>query len=145
MEYEIWTDGGYNISKGIGAYAFIVLQGNKEVYRYAERVERSTNNRCELMAIINAIKFLPYGSSATVYTDSTYCIGVLDGSFRRKKNLDLMEEWDNTVTGKFLNIGFEWVKGHSGYKYNEMCDSMCNEAAGVDLNGWWVERNIQEK
>ena len=133
-EYEIWTDGGYSISNGVGAYAFLVLQGDEEVYRHAEPGERSTNNRCELLAIINALKFLPFGSSATVYTDSTYCIGVLTGQYRRRKNTDILEEWDRIVISKFLTVEFEWVKAHSGNRYNEICDEMCNEAAGCDLN-----------
>lgn len=140
-EYKIWTDGGYNISRGVGAYAYVILEGNEEISRYAEKVTRSTNNRCELLAIINAIKLLPYSSSVTVFTDSTYCIGVLTGQYRRKKNLDLMEEWDRIITSNFLNIEFEWVKGHSGNKYNEICDEMCNEAAGCDLNDFNLHWN----
>lgn len=139
--FKIWTDGGYNISKGIGAYAFIILEGMEEICRNAERVTRSTNNRCELLAIINAIKLLPYSSSATVFTDSTYCIGVLTGQYRRKKNTDILDEWDIIVASKGLNIEFEWVKGHSGNKYNEICDEMCNEAAGCDLNDFNLHWN----
>ena len=135
-EYEIWTDGGYSISEGVGAYAFIVLQGNEEVYRHAERIEKSTNNRCELLAIINAVRLLPDHCSATIYTDSQYCIGVLTGQYRRKKNTDILDEWDIIVASKSLNIEFEWVKGHSGNKYNELCDELCNEAAGCDLNDY---------
>ena len=135
-EYEIWTDGGYSISNGVGAYAFLVLQGNEEVYRHAEKVERSTNNRCELLAIINAVRLLPDHCSATIYTDSQYCIGVLTGQYRRKKNTDILDEWDIIVESKSLNIEFEWVKGHSGNKYNELCDELCNEAAGCYLNDY---------
>lgn len=140
-EYRIWTDGGYNISRGIGAYAYVILEGNEEISRYAERVERSTNNRCELLAIINAVRLLPDHCSATIYTDSQYCIGVLTGQYRRKKNTDILDEWDIIVASKGLNIEFEWVKGHSGNKYNELCDEMCNEAAGCDLNDFNLHWN----
>lgn len=140
-EYEIWTDGGYSISNGVGAYAFLVLQGDEEVYRHAEKVERSTNNRCELLAIINAVRLLPDHCSATIYTDSQYCIGVLTGQYRRRKNTDILDEWDIIVASKSLNIEFEWVKGHSGNKYNELCDELCNEAAGCDLNDYLLHFN----
>ena len=140
-EYEIWTDGGYSISNGVGAYAFLVLHGDEEVYRHAEKVERSTNNRCELLAIINAVRLLPDHSSVTIYTDSQYSIGVLTGQFRRKKNTDLLDEWDIIVASKGLSIEFEWVKGHSGNKYNELCDEMCNEAAGCELNDYLLYFN----
>lgn len=133
-ELNIWTDGGYCISKGVGAYAYIILDGRKEVMRHAERVVHSTNNRCELMAIIEAVRKLPYGSVVCVNTDSQYCIGVLSGEYKRKKNVDLLGEWDALLRDKGLSVSFNWVKGHSGLRYNEMCDSMCNEAAGCNLN-----------
>ena len=134
--YKIYTDGGYSLSKGIGAYAFIILEGMEEICRNAERIEKSTNNRCELLAIINAVRLLPDHCSATIYTDSQYCIGVLTGQYRRKKNTDILDEWDIIVASKNLNIEFEWVKGHSGNKYNELCDELCNEAAECDLNDY---------
>ena len=108
----------------------------EEICRNAERIEKSTNNRCELLAIINAVRLLPDHCSATIYTDSQYCIGVLTGQYRRKKNNDILDEWDIIVASKSLNIEFEWVKGHSGNKYNELCDELCNEAAGCDLNDY---------
>ena len=134
--YKIFTDGGYSISKGVGAYAYIILEGGEEICKNAERVERSTNNRCELIAIINAVRLLRDHSSVTIYTDSQHCIGVLTGQYRRKKNTDLLDEWDIIVASKGLSIEFEWVKGHSGNKYNELCDEMCNEAAGCELNDY---------
>ena len=58
----------------------------------------------------------------------------MTGQYRRKKNTDILEEWDRIVISKFLTVEFEWVKAHSGNRYNEICDEMCNEAAGCDLN-----------
>ena len=31
-------------------------------------------------------------------------------------------------------VEYNWVRGHSGNEWNEVCDALCNEAAGVDLN-----------
>ena len=138
--FKIFTDGGYSISKGIGAYAFIILEGEEEICRYAKMVARSTNNRCELLAIVNAVMLVPDHSSVIIYTDSQYCIGVLTGKYRRKKNTDLLDKWDIIVTSKKMNIEFKWVRGHSGDKYNEECDAMCKEAE-INLEGWWSDLN----
>lgn len=132
-EFKIWTDGGYNISKGVGAYAYVILEGNDEICRYAEKVIRSTNNRCELLAIFFALKSLPVDCKAVVHTDSRYCIGVLEGSFRRNKNLDILDMYDKMIMEKGLKVKFKWVRGHSGDRYNELCDSMCQQAAECEL------------
>ena len=133
-EYNIWTDGGYNISRGVGACAYVVLEGEQEISRYAEKMERSTNNRCELMAIYLALKSLPVDSGVVVHTDSRYCIGVLSGDYRRNKNLDILEMYDSMVKDKGLDVRFRWVKGHSGDRYNELCDSLCQQAAECELD-----------
>lgn len=33
-----------------------------------------------------------------------------------------------------LIVECQWVRGHSGNEYNEMCDQMCNEILGYDVN-----------
>ncbi|MBO4409456.1 MAG: ribonuclease HI, partial [Spirochaetales bacterium] len=38
------------------------------------------------------------------------------------KNRELWEELDRLNTDG--NIRWNWVKGHAGIKYNEMCDSL---------------------
>ena len=46
VEYKIWTDGGYSMKRGIGAFAYIILNADDvEIDKYAEKVENSTNNR----------------------------------------------------------------------------------------------------
>ena len=128
-DFDIWTDGGYDIATGKGAYSYVILDENGvEVCRHAERVEHSTNNRCELMAVYEALRTIPMGSVVRVHTDSQYAIGVLSHDFRRKKNLDLLEMYDALVWDAALVVHFKWVRGHSGDALNELCDAMCVEA-----------------
>jgi ribonuclease HI len=42
------------------------------------------------------------------------------------KNRELWTELDLLVSD--FSINWEWVKGHAGNKYNELCDSMTQEA-----------------
>ena len=41
------------------------------------------------------------------------------------KNQDLWEALD--ALNNELDVEWTWVKGHSGVKYNEMCDSLCKK------------------
>ena len=76
---NIYTDGGcHNESgdlKGIGAWAFVIQDENSdEVEVYAQRVTDTTNNRTEMMAIINAITFCETGSAINIISDSGYAV-----------------------------------------------------------------------
>ena len=146
-EYDVYTDGGYDMSRGIGGWAYIVLSGGIEIDRCAGCIERSTNNRAELTAIYNAVITLPVDCCVTVHTDSRYAIGVLSGGYQRKANTDLLDEWDAMIKKRGISVRFEWVKGHSGNEYNEQCDAMCCEACGIPPGESFyeiTERSINE-
>ena len=79
--YILYSDGGYHINLGIGAWAFILLKDNgEEVCRKSMMKEHSTANRMEILAIMHGLLFVPDGESVEVRTDSQYCIGVMNGS-----------------------------------------------------------------
>lgn len=76
---NIYTDGGcHNESgdlKGIGAWAFVVQDENSdEVEVYAQRVTETTNNRTEMMAVINAISFCETEPVIHIISDSGYVV-----------------------------------------------------------------------
>lgn len=131
-----YTDGGYHLYKNEGAYAFVILQNDKVLHKEATVIRDESNNRGELKAIINAVNWCPDNSEIEVRSDSQYAINTLSGNWKRNKNRDLFEQWDEILEKKKPKVTFEWVHGHSGNKYNEMCDQMCNEAVGYDLNSW---------
>jgi len=136
MSYTIYTDGGYSNKRNVGAFAYVMLDGDgNEVRRGAWKIENETNNRAELKAIITAVYHLPeQNADVTVISDSRYALNTLSGEWARNKNTDLFEVWDRVLSQKQPRIEYRWVKGHNGNQYNEICDRMCNEAAGVDLN-----------
>lgn len=136
MKYIVYTDGAYSQMNDEGAYAFVILtELNNEVKRFAEKITHETNNRAELKAIINAILQLPQDAKeVVVYSDSQYAIHTLCGNWKRKKNKDLFDIWDDVIKERGLIIKFNWVRGHNGNEYNELCDKLCNDAIGYDAN-----------
>ena len=68
------------------------------------------------------MNWVPFGASVTVYSDSQYAIGVLSGQMKAKKNLNLIERYKQVSNGK--DVSFEWVRGHNGNHWNEVCDKM---------------------
>lgn len=131
-----YTDGGYHLYKDEGAFAFIILQDEAVIHKEATVIRHESNNRGELKAIINAVSWCPDKSTIEVRSDSQYAINTLAGTWKRNKNTDLFKEWDKILLKKEVNVSFVWVRGHSGDKYNEMCDQMCDDAVGYDLNSW---------
>lgn len=132
--YELYTDGGYSMNDDLGAFAYVILQDGKEIKRYAQKIAHETNNRAEIKAIMEGVRSLPDKSHITVYSDSQYAIGVLSGGYKAKANTDLVYEYKKMVRTRGLKIEYRWVRGHNGNKWNELCDTLCNDAAGIDLN-----------
>lgn len=131
-----YTDGGYHLYKNEGAFAFVILKDGAIIHKEATVIRNESNNRGELKAIIQAVAWCPEGSEIEVRSDSQYAINTLEGKWKRNKNTDLFKEWDKLLKRKGSTISFKWVRGHSGDKYNEMCDQMCDDAVGYDLNSW---------
>lgn len=129
----IYTDGSCHGNPGPGGYAAIVLQNGvtKEVHGSDWY---TTNNRMELTAVIEGLKLLSSPSNVTIITDSKYVAnqinkGNLQGflSDPSRKNADL---WEKVMRlSKWHKLSAEWVRGHSGNKLNQRCDSIANREA----------------
>lgn len=131
--FVVFTDGSAdNIRKPhYGGAAFIIIDPHKDeiVERYSEGFKGVTNNQMELHAIVQAMKTLPDNCRCGIFTDSKYCIYVLDHKkCEFSKNMDFIQEFRDTVEMKNIDYAFKWVKGHNGNKWNEMVDKMANDA-----------------
>ncbi len=141
-EIVIYTDGGCSGNPGPGGWANVILaDGTENPHSGGEHL--TTNNRMELMAVIQALTEIstnPQWSakSITVCTDSQYVKNGITtwiknwkknnwktASKQPVKNQDLWTILDSLASK--LNIQWNWVKGHAGIKYNEICDSLCQE------------------
>lgn len=135
--FRLYTDGGcaYNPG-GPGGYGIVYVNTDTgETLEHSAGYVCTTNNRMEILAVINALdlarKICP-NEPFEIITDSQYVINVACGAWRRNKNTDLWEQYDKAA--KDLSFGFHWVPGHSGNPYNERCDQLASLAmCGIDL------------
>ena len=131
---EIYTDGAYASSRNQGGWAFVVVQNDVKVDQNFDTQFDTTNNRMEIMASLEAMKWMKlHGvNQAVIYTDSMYVIGTMTLNWKRKKNVDLWIQMDEV--SKNLNIQWTHVKGHSGNKFNELCDTFAVHASKLIIN-----------
>ncbi|MCX7728380.1 MAG: ribonuclease HI [Bacteroidia bacterium] len=129
---RVYTDGACSNNPGKGGWAAILLYKNK-VKKLSGGYKKTTNNRMELMAVIEALsaiknKQLP----VIVYSDSEYVVNSINKGyiyqwmskdFKNVKNPDLWKKLISMMR-EFKNLRFEWVKGHANNKLNEECDKM---------------------
>lgn len=133
---DIYTDGScLENPGGASGWAFGVLENGKEWFMSGGE-QSSTNNRMELLAVIEALKFVQ-GNEYNIYTDSNLTLKCAKNEWKRKANTDLWSIFDKVSHGKKLN--WFWVKAHNGNKYNEIVDQMAKNEAKIIKNKNLVE------
>ena len=135
---NIWTDGACSGNPGPGGWGALIKydSSTKEI---SGSEKNTTNNRMEMMAVIEALKYIDTKSKINLYTDSKYVKeGITNWIISWKKNnwknskkndvknKDLWVELD--ILSQKHNISWNWVKGHSGNIENDIADKLATEA-----------------
>ena len=120
MITTIYTDGSCRNKRG--GYAYVIITDMYDIYWSDSVKEDTTNNRMELKAVIEALKTLKQ-AHCMIYSDSQWVINCALRKWKRNKNLDLWKEYE-VVSSQQKVVDFQWVKGHSNDKYNEICDKL---------------------
>lgn len=139
-EVEIYTDGACRGNPGPGGWGAILIAGGHRKEIFGGEAD-TTNNRMELMAVIEALRVLKRACHIVVHTDSQYVkkgISEWIHDWKRRgwktaakkpvKNADLWQMLDEAQAQH--EIDWRWVKGHAGHPENERADELAN--FGVD-------------
>ena len=137
---EIYTDGACSGNPGPGGWGVLLRIGQAET-ELCGGEPATTNNRMELLAVIEALQSLAEPVEARVYTDSQYVQkGISEWIHNWKKrgwktstkepvkNEDLWRRLDALASGHRLD--WRWVKGHAGHPDNERVDALAR--AGLE-------------
>lgn len=130
----LFSDGSALGNPGPGGYAAILRYGDKEREVSGGEVH-TTNNRMELLAVIEGLRALREPCKVEIISDSSYVVKGINEwliawvkkDFKKVKNPDLWIDYLDVSKGHVINA--IWVRGHNGHIENERCDILAKEEA----------------
>ena len=136
---DIYTDGACKGNPGPGGWGVWLKSGDSEKELFGGE-KNTTNNRMEMMAVIQALQALKRPCKVTLHVDSQYVLkginewlpgwkarGWRTASKEPVKNVELWQQLDTLVNSGEHEIAWRWVKGHSGDPGNERADALANK------------------
>ena len=140
-QVEIYTDGACKGNPGPGGWGAWLKWGDHEKELFGGEAQ-TTNNRMELMAVIEALASLKRGCRVRLHTDSQYVhngISTWIHDWKRRgwrtadkkpvKNVDLWQRLDEEAGNH--EIEWVWVRGHDGNPGNERADELANRGVAL--------------
>ncbi|MGI9667454.1 MAG: ribonuclease H family protein [Acidimicrobiia bacterium] len=133
----VFTDGSSSPNPGPGGWGAVYVIDDEVVSEAYGFGGDTTNNRMELLALIEAVQLVPEGTSAVVYSDSNLAVRTINEwaagwekrGWKRKtgpvENLDLVKK-AYTAYRKRPELDLRWIKAHVGFKWNEYADGLAN-------------------
>jgi ribonuclease HI len=138
---EIWTDGACKGNPGPGGWGALMRSGPHERELFGGEPS-TTNNRMELLAVIEALAAIRKPGRVVVHTDSQYVQQGITSwiiGWRRRgwrtadgkpvKNVDLWKRLEAEAARH--QTEWRWVKGHAGDEGNERADELANRGAAA--------------
>ncbi len=142
----IYTDGACKGNPGPGGWGALLQAGGTEKELFGGE-PLTTNNRMELMAVIQALSALKRPCEVNLYLDSEYvrkgitewihgwkAKGWRTSSKQPVKNVELWQQLDALVHQAGHRISWHWVKGHAGDIGNERADALANRGVALILD-----------
>lgn len=137
----LYSDGACSGNPGPGGYgAMIVYEDDTDYKSFSKGYKHTTNNRMELLGIIEPLETLEERHEVIVITDSQYIVNAINKKWlhgwiikswktagkKPVKNQDLWTRMLDVLNDHDITI--EWIRGHTGHAENEICDSLAVKA-----------------
>ena len=137
---QIHTDGACSGNPGPGGFG-AVLQFGTHRNELSGGFRKTTNNRMELLAVIEGLRALKEPCEVAVFTDSKYIVDAVNKGWARRWQAN---GWRRNPREKALNpdlwaqllalldthaVTLRWVKGHAGNPGNERADALAVAAS----------------
>ena len=137
---ELYTDGACSGNPGPGGYGLILRYRDKNGVLHekekSEGFEETTNNRMELLAVLQGLRELKKPCEVEIYSDSQYVVRAIEEGWLRNwvlqgfrsgkknevRNIDLWEQLLPLLHAH--ETRFHWVKGHAENELNNRCDRL---------------------
>jgi ribonuclease HI len=133
---DVYTDGACKGNPGPGGWGALLRFADRERELFGGE-PMTTNNRMELIAVIEALSALNRACRVRLHTDSRYVeqgITAWIKNWKRRgwrtadgkqvKNVDLWQRLDTLAS--LHDVQWIWVKGHAGHDGNERADALAN-------------------
>ncbi len=138
----IFTDGSCKGNPGPGGWGAVLrYKGQEKEISGGEG--NTTNNRMELMAVIQALSLLKEPCHVILTSDSQYVIDALSKGWAKNWRA---RGWKKSDKSPALNadlwqtllelqenhsMEYHWIRGHNGHAENERCDTLAQAAAAT--------------
>jgi ribonuclease HI len=135
----IYTDGACKGNPGPGGWGALLRAADGAEKELFGGESETTNNRMEMMAVIEALSALKRPCHVILFVDSQYVLkgmtewlhgwkakGWRTAAKQPVKNVDLWQRLDALVHQSEHRIEWQWVKGHAGDPDNERADALAN-------------------
>ena len=139
--WKVYTDGSCINNGERGGYAAVICYDGRCVDKIYQGYLNTTNNRMELFAVIETLKYFQNPIELTIISDSQYVVNSINGEYYKKwikeqdlskKNLDLWFQLVDLLN--YHTVTFQWVKGHNNHSMNEYADRLaCHAATCMNL------------
>ena len=133
----IFTDGSCQINPGKGGWGVVQVSQDEIICEKAGFAEQTTNNRMELVAMIEGLRLLDPKVEYEIFSDSQLVVNTLNKwaqnwaklGWKRKTgkiaNIELVQEAYALFLDRPL-AKVRWIKAHNGEKWNEYADTLAS-------------------
>ncbi|KAL9653673.1 hypothetical protein ABK040_009149 [Willaertia magna] len=126
--FNVFTDG--SCCKGwAGGGVHIRGHRNGKIRLFNRRINfrKGSNNKGEILSIIQALMEIPRNSSVNIFTDSNVALGALNNKKYKGKFEIVSRTFKKIVKHKRLNLNMIKVDSHCGVKGNDVADALAKE------------------